>query len=144
MRSFFPYPSHGSCWLWDFELILLHSISSLGTFLAYMVIPLVILYIYRNGHLNSIEQAFPVLWRLGAGFIFLCGLSHLGSFLEIYFGGKFYWITGVFNMGMAVVSLLFVCALWKCKDDLVLLGKIFTMISEAEQDQQEKSTKGES
>lgn len=121
---FESYMPHGACWLWNPFLILLHASADLLTFLAYAAIPLTAVYIYRSGHLRGLAEAYPSLWRLGGAFVFFCGLCHLGSFLEVWFGGGVYWITGVNKAIMATVSLWFAYAFWKCREDLVLIGRL--------------------
>lgn len=117
------YAPHGACWLWNPWLIVLHAAGDLFTCLAYLTIPILAIYVYRQGQLNGLGAAYPRLWRRGAAFIFFCGLSHAGAFLEIWYGGGVYWITGANKVVMAVSSLLFAAEFWKVRDDLVLIGR---------------------
>lgn len=117
------YMPHGACWLWNRLLILLHAPSDLATFLAYAVIPITVIYVYRAGQLRGLAAAYPQLWRLGAAFVFFCGLSHLGNFLEVWWGGPIYVITGANKIVMAVVSMWFAYVLFRARKDLVFFGK---------------------
>lgn len=115
---------HGACWLWNWRLISLHAPADLLTFLAYASITLIAAYIYRTGKLHKLSAAYPDLWISGAGFVFFCGLSHLGNFLEIWFGGSLYWWTGINKNFMAATSLWFALQFWKRRDDISLVGRV--------------------
>lgn len=123
------FPPHAVCWLWDVRLILLHGVSSLLTAIAYLTIPLIVLYIYRQGRVKGLVAAYPMLWLLGGGFVFLCGLSHLGDFLEIWYGGLTYWITGICKAAMSIVSLAFAYTFWLKSGEIVLIAKILFELS---------------
>lgn len=121
---------HGMCWFWNPKLITVHAVSDFATFLCYMAIPIVFIYIYRTGKISKLKSAYPRLWVLGAGFIGTCGLSHLGAFLEIWFGGTLYWWTGLNKSLMAIVSWAFFFELFKHIDRIALTGKILFEVDE--------------
>jgi len=118
------YQPHGMCWLWDYRLILLHAPSDFATFIAYSIIVIVAAYVYRCGTLSHLRTAYPRLWKSGVGFIGTCGLSHLGNFLEVWYGGGLYWMSGVNKVIMAVFSLYFAVQFYRVRDELVLAGRV--------------------
>lgn len=115
---------HGACWLWDWTLITIHAIPDAVTFLAYMSIPLVLLYIYRTGHLKSLAIAYPRLWVLGMAFIFFCGLSHLGGVFEVWIGGTLYYWTGANKILMAFSSSWFAVELYRHRNEMATIGRV--------------------
>lgn len=131
MESWMP---HGFCWLWDWRIVLIHSLSDLLTFVAYMMIPAITLYVYKYGKLESLVSAFPGLWKLGASFVFFCGLSHLGSFLEVWIGGSLYIVTGINKTVMAVSSVWFAYKLWEVRDEIAIVGRIIQKVKATHRD----------
>lgn len=123
---------HGVCWLWDWRLILLHAPFDLMTFAAYMIIPLTALRIFRLGHLRDVAVMYPGLWTLGGLFVTFCGLSHLGSFLEIWIGGRLYWLTGINKVLMGCVSLAFAYVFYTLQERIILIAKTIREIREHE------------
>lgn len=120
----YPFPPHGACWFWDRPLLALHAIPDLLTFVAYALIPALALYVYRRGQLRGLRAAYPLLWRLGAAFILFCGLSHLGNFLELWYGGWLFYVTGANKAVMAATSLWYAFEFWRVRQDLVLIGRL--------------------
>ena len=116
--------SHGECWLWNWKLILLHAPADILTFLAYSSIALVAMFIYHKGRLSRLAVAYPYLWISGAGFVFFCALSHLGSFAEIWFGGWVYYVTGVNKVLMSIVSLWFAWQFFRLRNEIVIVGRV--------------------
>lgn len=121
--------SHGQCWFWDWRLILIHGISDLLIFIAYMLIPITALYIYKNGHLDTLKASYPGLWLAGMAFVGFCGLSHLGSFIEIWYGDSIYWITGINKVLMSIASIWFAVSLWKVKDEIITISRILQAVN---------------
>lgn len=118
---------HGACWLWNKLLIALHAPGDLGTWFYYMFIPALALYIYRRGRLRFLMTAYPRLWRRGAAFVLLCGLSHLGAFAEIWIGGWIYYATGINKVGMVIASHLFAVELWRRREEIVQMGQVLEL-----------------
>lgn len=125
------FAPHGACWLWDWRILVLHAPADLVTFLAYAVIPLVALWIYRTGHVAGLAMAYPRLWRRGALFVAFCGLSHLGSFVEVYMGGWTYVVNGGVKTIMAVVSVGFAWEFWRVRAELATLAQIVDAVGGA-------------
>lgn len=134
LGSAFEFAPHGMCWLWDWRLILLHSTSDLLTFAAYSTISLTALYAYRAGKLAGLYYAYPVLWRFGAAFVFFCGLSHLGNFLEVWYGGALYWLTGAIKVLMTAASLGFARLFWQRRMDVVAMGRALSRLMQLEKE----------
>jgi len=121
--TFYP---HGMCWQWDWRLISLHGISDLLTFAAYAMISTTAFYVYRRGGLSRL--AYPELWTVGAAFVFLCGMSHLGNFLEIFIGGKIYWLTGINKIAMSFCSLRFAAILFSLRQEFLSVAEVLRRI----------------
>lgn len=121
---------HGVCWRWDWLLILLHAPADIATFGAYVVIATTALVVYWRGRLGTVASTYPPLWRLGAAFVGLCGISHLGAFLEVFIGGSLYWVTGVNKVLMAIVSVWFAVVLWRVRNRLLLAGQVLATARE--------------
>lgn len=132
---------HGVCWQWDVFLILLHAPADLITFAVYMLIPAMAIYVYRAGHLSSLYTAYPKLWQLGAGFVFFCGLSHLASFLEIWFGGAVYYFAGANKIIMATVSVLFAKEFWSLRHTMVMIGRVMSSSAKDDTEQRDRAEK---
>lgn len=133
-----PFPPHGVCWLWDWHLILLHAPADLLTFLAYSLISLTAIYVYRSGHMKGLSTIYPSLWWLGAAFIGTCGISHLGNAAEIWFGGWMYWLTGANKVIMSIASILFAVKFWHARETMSLFGRVLREVREQEQEQERK------
>lgn len=129
---------HGACWLWDWHLIALHAPADILTFLAYSSIALTAIYVYYRGKLSKLAVAYPYLWLSGAGFVFFCSLSHLGGFLEIWFGGWIYYLTGVNKAIMGAVSLWFAWQFFRLRDEIVTVGRV---LFETDRQEREMETK---
>lgn len=142
MHQYADYMPHGACWLWDRWLIAMHGIGDLGTWFYYMLIPLIVLYIYRHGRLSRLAAAYPKLWRRGAGFILFCGINHLGAFFEIWVGGRIYYLTGVNKILMLVASGLFAWEFWKHRHDLVMVGLVLQEVDRREGDRRRTTSGG--
>lgn len=126
------FPPHAVCWLWDTKLILLHAVGSLVTSIAYFTIPVLVFYIYSRGKLQGLSSVYPELWILGGCFVFFCGLSHFGDFVEIWIGGPVYWLTGINSIIMAVASVAFTWHLYRKAEEIILIGKALRMFMDKE------------
>lgn len=93
--SFMP---HGHCLLWRTDLLFLHVGGDLLTVFAYGSIPILLIYlvIKRN------DLAFNGVFLMFAAFIFLCGVAHAISLLNIWHG--YYYIEGIVKLATGVVS----------------------------------------
>lgn len=114
----------GSSWLWDWKLIVLHSIPDLVSLCSVLLIASFLLYIYKFGHLKSLVIAYPSLWRLGIAFMFFIGVALLGNVLEVWIGGVLYYFTGVNRVFMAISSSMFAFELYKCRNEIAAIGRV--------------------
>ncbi|MGP1387173.1 MAG: ATP-binding protein [Thainema sp.] len=92
------YMPHGSCYLWQSNLIWLHVLSDGLTAIAYYSIPITLLYFVRR------RQDLPFDWvfLLFGAFIVACGTTHL---MEIWTLWKpDYWLSGYIKAMTAAVS----------------------------------------
>lgn len=126
------FPPHAICWLWDIRMIILHATAALITAITYFTIPVLVLHIYRKGELKGLASAYPQLWILGGLFVFLCGLAHLGNFIEIWIGGVVYWMTGINKVAMAIASVAFTVLLWYKTEEIILIGRALKMFRDKE------------
>ncbi|MAM34349.1 MAG: hypothetical protein CMH28_04670 [Micavibrio sp.] len=94
------YMPHGYCFLWQPELLWLHALSDLIIAIAYFSIPISIgVVLYKR------KKAIPFYWLFGlfAGFIFLCGLTHIVEMISIW--KAFYYIEGLLKLLTAALSI---------------------------------------
>jgi two-component system, sensor histidine kinase and response regulator len=94
-----------ACGAWTTQLILLHNISDALIWLAYVAIPLILIYFLR--HRRDVPF-YRVFWLFGL-FIAFCGLTHLLEVVVFYV--PIYHLIGVVKLATAVVSLATVVAL---------------------------------
>lgn len=127
--SFSP---HGDCLHWNTYLILMHSSADFLSFLACSIISLVALYVYTEGRLRGANRAYPSLWLLGSTFLATYALSRLGAFLEIWYGGAFYWWTGANKVILSLAIITFAVRFWKYRESMVTIGRVMASIEEQE------------
>ncbi|MDD0853560.1 ATP-binding protein [Halobacteriovorax sp. GB3] len=94
------YMPHGHCYLWRQDLLLLHIGSDLLIALCYFFIPCCLIYLTKK------RNDLPSKWifYLFAGFIFLCGITHVNQIITVWHG--VYRYTGVFKLFTAIISLV--------------------------------------
>lgn len=93
-----PYIPHGICLLQDPWLVGIHVLSDAMIWGAYFAIPAALWYCARSRR-DLIFRGI-LLW-FGA-FIVLCGLTHAGNMLEIWFAA--YWLTAAIKLATGIVS----------------------------------------
>jgi PAS domain S-box-containing protein len=90
---------HGYCYRWLPSLVWLHGISDLLIFLAYMTIPITLVYIVRR------RKDLPFNWMFVCFGVFIvaCGLTHL---LEVWnLWHAMYWLAGLAKAVTAAASI---------------------------------------
>jgi PAS domain S-box-containing protein len=90
---------HGYCYRWVPSLVWLHGISDLLIFLAYMTIPITLVYIVRR------RKDLPFNWMFVCFGVFIvaCGLTHI---LEVWnLWHAMYWLAGVAKAVTAAASI---------------------------------------
>ncbi|HEX7799608.1 MAG TPA: PAS domain S-box protein, partial [Asticcacaulis sp.] len=96
---------HGYCFLWKPDLLWLHVLSDAGIVVAYMGIPLVLLYVLRRRR----DLPFQGVFALFGAFILLCGFTH---FLNIWVLWRpDYYFEGVVKALTAIASIATLIAL---------------------------------
>jgi diguanylate cyclase (GGDEF)-like protein len=102
--SFMP---HGHCLLWQTDLLFLHVLGDVLTVVSYALIPLALVYLVHKRD----DLAFNWIFLMFAAFIFLCGITHLLSVLNIWQG--YYYLAGIFKLATGIVSILTALMIWK-------------------------------
>lgn len=91
---------HGQCLLWESRALWLHVVSDSLIGLAYMAIPLILIYFTRKRH----DLPFRNVFLLFGLFIISCGMTH---FMEVWtLWTPSYWLSGVVKAFTAFVSLI--------------------------------------
>ncbi|HEY7884521.1 MAG TPA: GGDEF domain-containing protein [Cellvibrionaceae bacterium] len=102
--SFMP---HGHCLLWQSDLLILHVGGEVLTVIAYSLIPLSLIYLV----MKRTDLAFNWIFLMFAGFIFLCGVTHLLSIINVWHG--YYYIAGIAKVLTGIVSIATAAMCWK-------------------------------
>lgn len=104
--DFSRFMPHGMCFLWRWDLLILHVGSDLLIALAYFSIPTALFTLMRR---RPDLQDWPI-FTLFASFIFLCGITHLASIVTVWYPA--YIVEGLFKLATAGVSVATAIALW--------------------------------
>lgn len=104
-----------NCGQWTTGLIMLHTISDILTWLAYMSIPASIAYFIRQKR----EMPFPHIFWLFICFILICGMGHLVEVMMFFHPA--YKFAGLMKAATAIVSLATVWALWRVMPSALLI-----------------------
>ncbi|WP_430009903.1 GGDEF domain-containing protein [Methylophaga lonarensis] len=102
--SFMP---HGHCLLWLPDLLFLHVTGDALTVIAYFVIPTALVYLVNK----RADLAFNWIFIMFAAFIFLCGVTHLLSLINIWHG--YYYIEGISKLATGLISTLTAVMVWR-------------------------------
>lgn len=98
--SFMGFEPHGHCFLWQPDLIALHTVSDFVTGLSYYLIPFLIFYFVRKRS----DVPFPAMFLLFALFIISCGTTHFMAIWTTWTPD--YWAEGWVKAATAFFSLL--------------------------------------
>jgi PAS domain S-box-containing protein len=106
---------HGACYLWQPSLLWLHGVSDSLIALAYLSIPLVLLYIVRR------RRDLPFNWMVVCFgvFILACGTTHALGVYNIWV--PTWWLSGGVKAVTAVASLTTAGLLWRLVPDILTL-----------------------
>ena len=107
------YMPHGMCLLWQPWLVVLWAGSDLLIFTAYMAIPLALLTVLKKRK----EVPHAGLLALFAGFILLCGLTHLLSIVTLWY--PIYPYVGMVKLATGLVSALTAIVLFRLVPTLI-------------------------
>ena len=109
------YMPHGMCLLWQPWLVLLWAGSDVLIFLAYMAIPLALLRVVRAR--NDLQHRGLIF--LFAGFILLCGLTHLLGAVTLWW--PIYPYVGLVKLATGLVSAVTAIVLMRLVPTLIAL-----------------------
>lgn len=98
---------HGHCFLWREDLLAMHVGGDIATAAAYFAIPAALVRLVRQRS----DLAFNWIFLMFAGFIFLCGITHVIDSINIWNG--YYHVEGLFKVATAAVSLITAFMVWR-------------------------------
>jgi PAS domain S-box-containing protein len=101
LRAFFPssdFMPHGYCYLWNMNLVWLHVISDSLIALAYLSIPITLVYFIRKRR----DLPFNWVFVCFGVFILACGATHLMEVWNLWHAD--YWLSGGVKAVTAVAS----------------------------------------
>lgn len=123
LKNFFStqgYDPHGSCFLWQSDLVGLFVITDTLIGLSYVAISCMLAYfVYRTRH----DIPFHWVFLAFGGFIIACGNTHFMDVLTVWI--PVYWFSGYFRLITALASVATALALPP------VLPKVFTLIRNA-------------
>jgi PAS domain S-box-containing protein len=102
MRELFStqgFMPHGHCYLWRPEIVWLHVVSDSLIFLAYVIIPITLVYIV----LRRKDLPFDWMFLCFGVFIVSCGLTHAMEVWTLWHPN--YWLSGAIKVVTALASL---------------------------------------
>ncbi len=115
-------------------LRLWHALSDGGIFIAYFVIPVVLVWIYRS--MKARPEA-RLLYQFGA-FIVLCGLTHLMSIITLQW--PIYITAATLKTATAIVSLSVMIEVFRRRHQIVRLGAMAADLTRAKDKAEMEST----
>lgn len=96
---------HGMCYMWRWDMLILHVGSDILIALAYFSIPAAMIVLMRNR-----PDVPKPIFRLFVAFILLCGITHLISVVVVW--EPIYLIQGLAKLATAGVSIATAIVLW--------------------------------
>lgn len=105
LSRFDAFMPHGMCYMWRWEILLLHVGSDLLIAIAYFSIPAALFVLIKNR--PDIPRG---IIKLFVAFILLCGITHLISVVVVWH--PFYVIQGLAKLATAVISVTTAIVLW--------------------------------
>lgn len=113
----------GNCSGWTKELAIVHVISDILIWIAYMTIPMLLVRLARNRK----DLPFSVLFFLFAMFIIGCGFTHLMGAITTFYPYYYmdFWVKAI----TAAVSVMTAWVLWRMYPRMVSMPNPFTALS---------------
>ena len=102
---------HGHCYNWTPDILWTNVLGDLGTFIAYVLIPIALMRIFYK-YVREGLKPFGLVLILFSLFIFACGVTHLIDVITVW-SPSWYRIQGYERIFTAVVSLTTAVVLWK-------------------------------
>jgi PAS domain S-box-containing protein len=121
---------HGTCLLWQPDLLWLNAVADAVTGIAYYAIPVSIAFLV----ISRRDLAFGWIFWLFALFILACGTTHFLDVWVLWYPD--YAIQGVFKAFTAIASFVTACLLWRSMPELLTLptlsqaGRIRNMLDD--------------
>lgn len=106
---------HGMCFNWQPDLLWTRVISDGAIFLAYAIIPMLLIYIVKKRG----DIQFSGMFYLFGAFILFCGLTHAVGIYVLWVPD--YYLDGAMRAATAIVSVTTAFALWKLAPVIVNL-----------------------
>lgn len=108
---------HGTCYLWQPEILWMHVISDLIIAIAYYSIPLAL------GIIILKRRTFPFRWLIGlfAAFIILCGTTHIIGIITQW--NPIYRVQGLLKLMTAAVSIATAIVIYPLLPKLLAAGE---------------------
>ena len=128
LSQFMP---HGSCYLWQKDVLWLHVFSDFIIGISYFSIPLALLFFTKKGG----RLPFKGTLLLFSAFIFACGLTHFMNMWTTW--NPDYYSAGFLKMLTAIVSVATAVILWPLVRKALTLPNLFAMQEVNAQLQQE-------
>lgn len=97
---------HGHCFLWRYDLMFMHVVGDVLTFVSYFLIPLGLVYLVRKRE----DLIFNWIFMMFAAFILLCGITHMFGVINIWNG--YYFLEGLIKIATGIVSISTAIMLW--------------------------------
>ncbi len=97
---------HGHCYLWRYDLMFLHLVGDVLTFVSYFVIPIGLIYFVKKRE----DLMFNWIFMMFAAFILLCGITHVFGVINIWHG--YYFLEGLVKIATGIVSITTAIMLW--------------------------------
>lgn len=111
---------HGICYLWRWDLLILHVGSDALIAGAYFSIPAALLVLTKNR--TDIPRGIFLLF---VAFILLCGITHLVSIIVTWY--PLYYIQAFFKLATAIVSVITAVMLWPLVPKLIEMPSLAAM-----------------
>jgi diguanylate cyclase (GGDEF)-like protein len=118
---------HGHCLLWRGDLLFMHVGGDILTTLAYFTIPILLIRLVKKRD----DLAFDRIFLMFAAFIFLCGVTHLISLINVWHG--YYFIEGIAKISTGVVSALTAIVAWRLLPIAISIPSRARLVSANEQ-----------
>lgn len=103
--QFDTFMPHGMCYMWRWDMLILHVGSDILIALAYFSIPAAMIVLMRNR-----PDVPKPIFRLFVAFIILCGITHLISVIVVW--EPLYLLQGLAKLATAGVSIATALVLW--------------------------------
>ena len=112
---------HGSCFLWQQDILWLHMASDAIIAIAYFSIPFALLFFTLKGG----EIPFKGTLGLFSAFILACGMTHIMGIWTIWHPD--YYAAGFLKGLTAIISILTATSLWPIVNKAITLPNLFTL-----------------